>query len=50
MSDSPPQPAGQDGHLLLALLSLAGLAVVAWSCLLAWAGVELALRLVHWLS
>lgn len=45
MSDQPP--AGQDSSRLLAVLGLAGLAVVAWSCVLAWAVVEVALHLIH---
>lgn len=48
MSDQPP--ADQDSHRLLAVLSLAGLAVVAWSCVLAWAVVQVALHLIRWLS
>jgi len=52
VSDAPPQPRqpGRQGGLLLAVLSLAGLAVVAWACLLAWAVADAAVDLFHWLS
>lgn len=48
MSEQPQ--ADQVNTRLLAVLSLAGLAVVAWACVLAWAVLDLVLHVARRLS